>query len=68
MKAIFTSADDRQDIAENLMMAVARSDDADGPHILIADINTGEKTQLIFSKMEILQLYIWSHDVLKRSG
>jgi hypothetical protein len=68
MKAISTTADGRQNEAEDLLMAVVKSDDAHGPHILAADMNTGEKTQLIFSMVEILQLYIWSYDVLRQSG
>jgi hypothetical protein len=68
MKSIFTTADGRRNEAENQLMAVVTADDFHGPHILVADTNTGERMQLIFSLMEILQLYNWSYDVLRRDG
>lgn len=68
MKAISTTVDGRRAKAENLLMAVVKSDDAHGPHILVANTDTGEKIQLIFSTMETLQLYHWSHDVLRWNG
>jgi hypothetical protein len=66
MKSIFATADGRQDEVENQLMAVVPSDDVHGPHILVTDTNTGERMWLIFSSIEILQLYNWSHDVLRR--
>jgi hypothetical protein len=68
MKAISTTADGRQENAENLLIGVVKSDDGHGPHILVADTSTGERIQLIFSMLETLQLYNWSHDVLRRNG
>jgi hypothetical protein len=68
MKTISTTVEGDQDIVEDLLMAVVKSDDAHGPHISVANTNTVERIQLIFSMMEILQLYNWSHDVLSRNG
>src|SRR5262249_50852561 len=56
----------RQDEAENLVMAIIRSDDVHGPHILVTDTDTGERMHLIFSLLEILQLNNWSHDALRQ--
>ena len=37
MKSIFTTADGRQEEAENLLMASSKSDDVHGPHILVTE-------------------------------